>query len=254
MRAPRSPRARGFTLLELLVTIAIITVLLSLLFPAIGSAMAIARSRKCQSGQRSVGFDFNIFADAQLHGYRGRNATSTSFSLAAFIDAQYQTNDFWAWANVDEVELPESDPHLMRCPVVTGPLTLVRGRQAFEGGVAPAERISFGFNVRLHQAEITDPNGPPRAQAVRLSAAILDTSNAPLMWDVDAAAAAERGATPLLSGPGLNSAAVFAGDRYWSPTSRHNGVSNYLFIDGHVEESAHPLNEGWNWGYSPLTR
>src|SRR5262249_28017789 len=140
----------AFTLLELLVTIAIITVLVSLLLPAINSAVAIARSRKCQAGQRAVAFDFSIFADASLHGYRGSDASGSLFRLSAFQDAQYQIGDFWAYENVDEIEMPDSDGHdPMRCPEIVGPISLTRGRHAYEGAAGPPERLSFGFNIRL---------------------------------------------------------------------------------------------------------
>lgn len=248
--------ARAFTLLEILVSIAIITVLLSLLFPAISSAVALARSQKCQAGQRSVGFDFSIFGDEALHGYRGSDATSSLFSLTSFQDAQYQVGEFWAWGNVDEATLAaENGPDPLRCPEVVGPVTLTRGRQAFEGGVGPAQSLSFGFNIRLHVVETIDSGGRPRAQRTRLSGSVLEKSNVPLMWDIDPAVATAHNTTPLLSGPSLGSTGVFAGDRYWFPGLRHRGKANFAFIDGHVAESGRPLQEqGWDWGYSPPVR
>jgi prepilin-type processing-associated H-X9-DG protein/prepilin-type N-terminal cleavage/methylation domain-containing protein len=251
-------RVRAYTLLELLVSIAIITVLLSMLLPAIGSAIALARSRKCQSGQRSVGFDFSIFADDTLHPYRGEGSRRNSFQLRSFINAEYQINEFWAWGNVDEVELPDSagrDP--MRCPLMAGPITLVRGRQATAGGVGPPENLSFGFNIRFHQAEVLDANGQLRTiQPLNIASAMLDVraDKVPLMWDIDAGAAVDLGVNPLLTGPSLGSDGMLAGDRYWFPGQRHHGMGNYLFLDGHVEETSTPLNNRWNWGYSPMAR
>jgi prepilin-type N-terminal cleavage/methylation domain-containing protein/prepilin-type processing-associated H-X9-DG protein len=256
--AAASTRWRAFTLIELLVTIAIITVLLSMLLPAIGSAIALARSRKCQSGQRSVGFDFSIFADDTLHPYRGEGSRAKSFQLRAFINAQYQINEFWAWGNVDEVELPDGEGHdPMHCPGVAGPITLVRGRQATSGGVGPPENLSFGFNIRLHQAEVRDSNGQLRViQPLDIGSAVLDAGadKVPLMWDIDPLAALDRGVTPLLSGPSLGSNGIFGEDRYWFPGQRHHGMGNYLFLDGHVEETSTPLSNRWNWGYSPIVR
>lgn len=250
-------RARGaFTIIELMVSMAIIMVLVSLLLPAIHNVISIARARKCQAGQRAVGFDFLIFADDALHGYRGNDARAGLFTMASYIDAQYQVGDFWAWGNADEVVLPNADGHnSMRCPEVRGTVTALRGRQAFEGGLAPLENLSFGFNIRLHQTQIIDSGGRPRAQRVRLGSGVLEHSNVPLMWDINAAAAAEQGANPLLSGPSLGSTGIFGYDRYWFPGERHQGKDNYLFTDGHVAESGDPLNEaGWNWGFTPPTR
>lgn len=252
----RTHGVRGFTLIEILVSMAIIGVLVSLLLPALRSAVDMARSRQCQSGQRSVGFDFSIFADESLHGYRGSDARAGAFTMSSFIDAQYQVGDFWAWPGQDEVQLGElagQDP--MRCPEMRSPLVLTRGRQAFEGAVAPLENISFGFNVRLHQIEVLDSGGRPRAQRVRLTSAVLEHPNVPLMWDIDPQVAAEHEMNPLLSGPSLNSPGVFANDRYWFPGRRHHGKGNFLFIDGHVAESGAPVEEtGWEWGFTPPAR
>jgi prepilin-type processing-associated H-X9-DG protein/prepilin-type N-terminal cleavage/methylation domain-containing protein len=49
------PRRTGFTLVEILVVIAIITLLMGLLLPAIASARAAARSVQCQSNLRQIG-------------------------------------------------------------------------------------------------------------------------------------------------------------------------------------------------------
>jgi prepilin-type processing-associated H-X9-DG protein/prepilin-type N-terminal cleavage/methylation domain-containing protein len=247
-------RVRAFTLIELLVTVAIIGVLVSLLLPAIMSVVRITRSAKCQIGQRAVGFDFSIFADDTLHPYRGEHARPNDFPLTSFIDAQYQMGDFWAWGDVDEIELPDTDGHdPMRCPDVAGPITLTRGRQAYQGGVGPVHHLSFGFNIRLHQAEVIS-GGQPRARSINIGSAVLSAANVPLMWDVNALGAAESGRTPLLSGPSLGNEGIFANDRFWFPAQRHQGSGNYLFIDGHVEESATPLAERWNWGYTPAAR
>ncbi len=52
----------GFTLLELLVVISIILILLSLLSPAIRSAINSARLAKCTSNLRQMGTAFNLYA------------------------------------------------------------------------------------------------------------------------------------------------------------------------------------------------
>lgn len=255
---PALQRARrAFTLIELLVSLAIVMVLLSLLLPAIRSAVSIARARKCQAGQRAVGFDFSIFADDALHGYRGSDARANNFTLGSYIDAQYQVGDFWAWGNQDEVQIPDAEGHdPMRCPDVNGPVTLIRGRQAFNGGVGPLENLSFGFNIRLDQVEYLDSGGRPRVQrGARLGSTILERTQVPLMWDVDPILAVERGVSPVLTGPSLGTSGAFANDRYWFPGRRHQGKVNFLFVDGHVAESANPLRElGWNWAFSPPGR
>src|SRR5690242_14076117 len=67
----RGVRARGFTLLELLISIAIVALLLAILLPALGYTVRAARGFRCQVSLRSVAFDFSVFADDNLHGDRG---------------------------------------------------------------------------------------------------------------------------------------------------------------------------------------
>jgi prepilin-type N-terminal cleavage/methylation domain-containing protein len=58
-----APRLRAFTLLELLVVVAIIAVIASLLLPALQNARAIARRTACLSGARQVFTGAILYAD-----------------------------------------------------------------------------------------------------------------------------------------------------------------------------------------------
>jgi prepilin-type N-terminal cleavage/methylation domain-containing protein/prepilin-type processing-associated H-X9-DG protein len=64
----RPSRPRGFTLVELLVVVAIIATLLGLLLPAVQGARASARRVQCASNMRQVGLAIGLFCDA----HRGR--------------------------------------------------------------------------------------------------------------------------------------------------------------------------------------
>lgn len=258
MRRSARPRiARAFTLVELVIVIAIIAVLTSLLIPAIRSTVGAARGFKCQMSLRSVAFDFGVFADDTLHPYRGddeRDLGSNEFRLETFQDLQYGVDEFWAYGpnpTAQRSDRQGRDP--MRCTEVKGNLILRRGSPCTSGGVGPVESISYGFNIRMHVSDRLAAAGRPAR--VNLSSSILGggqgyaPSDIPLLWDVDGSQAARNGVTPLFSGPSLDSALI-ANDQYWFPGMRHNMSMNVAFIDGRVDSTRRPLSESsWAWGF-----
>lgn len=249
---PRCIRASAFTLIEILIVIAIIGMLLAIILPMLRGTIASARSFNCQMSLRSATYDFAVFADDVLHGPRGSDSTSGTFSLASFQDSLYGVNEFWAWPQ-DPHTLPDlNGNNPMRCSEVRGPLTMRANAPCDNGGVGPSQNLSFSLNARLHWREITSPS--PSARQIRLTASILSEASSlvPLLWDVDGAAAVRADATPFYGAPSLDSPAVFAGDQFWHPGLRHNGALNVGFVDGHVDASRRPLEQsGWRWDFVP---
>ncbi|MFM9995098.1 MAG: type II secretion system protein [Phycisphaerales bacterium] len=256
-RQPSRCRRLGFTLLELLVSIAIVGLLLAILAPAIGATMKSARSFRCQTSLRSIAFDFSVFADDDMHGDRGNDPTEVgpgSFRLETFIESQYGVDEFWAWGTAPSHALPDAaknDP--MRCPEVRGPVTVLNGLTCGMGAITPPRHISYGFNMRLHFAQVVDAGGQPIGVDAKLSSKILDEELVPLAWDVDGERAGALGSNPLFSAPMLESTAVYSNDRYWYPAPRHQGRVNVVFTDGSVRSTPRPLDEnGWRWSYQPV--
>ena len=56
-------RRKGFTLIELLVVISIISLLISILLPALGAARESARGAQCLANQKSIGMIISIYGN-----------------------------------------------------------------------------------------------------------------------------------------------------------------------------------------------
>lgn len=253
----RTATIGAYTIIELLVTIAIIVTLLAILLPALQHTMAASRGFRCQMSLRGVAFDFSIFADDQLHGSRGDDETRLGdrfFFLETFQESQYGIDEFWRWGAALTHTLPdeaENDP--MRCAAVRGPITVKRGISCSRGAVTPSEHVSFGFNKRLHRPVVFTEVGSYRTPQVRLTSETATHGMVPLAWDIDGAAASAVGMLPVFSAPGLGNPGTYAGNRSWYPAYRHAGVANFAFIGGHVLSSRQPLAEhDWRWAYQPI--
>jgi len=66
--APGGGPARGFTLIELMVVIAIIAVLTGILAPAVAMARELARRATCGTNLRAIGTGLSIYAESQGSG------------------------------------------------------------------------------------------------------------------------------------------------------------------------------------------
>ncbi len=241
--------------MELLIVISVIATLIGILLPTLSGAMARARSFQCQMSQRSVAFDFQIFADEELHGDRGDDGDRSTFHIETFQESQYGVDEFWRWGDeVGRIELPDAqgnDP--MRCPSVRTPMSLRSNVPCSNGAVGPSVSISYGFNARLDRAEVIDSRGRPRLVRVKLRERILSYANVPLLMDIDGARAQELRVNPIYIAPSLDSRGAYANDRLWFPALRHNGKANVAFVDGHVESSSDPAGESaWDWDYQPM--
>jgi len=248
-------RRGGYTLVELIIAISIIATLIGILLPAMARATARARGFQCQMSQRSVAFDFQIFADEELHGDRGDDGDRSTFRIETFQESQYGVDEFWRWGKkVRRIELPDAqgnDP--MRCPDVRTPIFLRNNLPCSSGAVGPSASISYGFNARLHRAERVDFRGRPRLVNVKLRERILSYANVPLLMDIDGARAQALGVNPIYVAPSLGSQGPYANDRMWFPSLRHSGKANVAFVDGHVKSSSEPAEEStWDWDYQPI--
>lgn len=242
----------GFTLLELLIVVAIIGVLVSVLGVSLAKVRNAARAVVCMSNLKTVSQDFFQFADDNAHPYRGDSELygGRLFRLEDFQEMQYRIHEFWDAGDCPEVSFDK--PKLpLACPSVPGTLRKRKDLPCSGSAVVPLEAVSMGFNMRLDQVS-TVVNGWPRLQRTRLSTRILERFDVPLAFGVDGAEAVRKGVLPYYSAPPAGDSGLYSTGRFWFPSLRHEGKLNVAYIGGHVLRTADPANSApSNWKYQP---
>lgn len=259
-RALRPRRLSALTLIELLVVIAIIALLLSLLMPALSSARGQMKSLKCASNLRTVGFEFQLFAEG--HSERGRGDSqalgSQRFYIEDFLDYVYRIDEFWDSPRPGTAQL-QAGKSTMMCPSGPTQLSKQSGYPCSRGAIAPEADVTFAANMRLYRAEVEFMNRVvlAPAAATRVSVRILERPYAPVLMEVDGQAAVARNIEPFYITPPLPDQAhdsPYSGGTYWVPSTRHGGRMNVVFVGGHVLSSPQPEQERWDWSYQAEVR
>lgn len=237
---------RGFSLLEVLVVIAVIAILLGLLSSALSASRRAGLNLRCISQMQSIAFEFRIFADDFSVRSRGESELlgPDRFYIDDFQDSLYRIDEFWDAGPYALVPYEGRQP--MMCPA--GPQELSRrpGLTAFQDALWPPQNVSLAFNRRLWRDGVT-----PGIQ--QLSSRVLAFPNTPLVIDVDGAAAvAASHESTYMAPPVPDRDDMYSNGDYWYPSFRHGPSVNVAFIGGHVASSKSPMTEpSWRWDYVP---
>jgi prepilin-type N-terminal cleavage/methylation domain-containing protein/prepilin-type processing-associated H-X9-DG protein len=205
MSAPQQRSAcGGFTLVELLVVIALIGLLAALVTPVLQQAIARAHTAKCLSNMRQIGIA--VLHYAADHEQRFPRSTHSAFSVGEY-----------PWARSLAPYLGGTEQHwqqltnsVYRCP-------------ADQSG----HTHSYGLNVYLEvNPDYDDYDGRPRTW--RTLSSVPDPANTILL--AENRSSADHIMPNFWSSP--------SDADYDCAHDRHLGQANYVFVDGHAETRA----------------
>ncbi len=224
--SPAATGRKGFTLVELLVVIAIIAILIAILFPVILSSVERGKAMSCMSNLKQLGVGLTLYlAD---HGKYPGHHTRAGEIVWPHKLRQYLGNNhhvFRCPSLKGDVEWPvtwsSTSPH-------SNPLLASHGYYEGEASFGPTTYIfSYGYN---------DWGAGPGVMGLGAS---VDDPDSPVPGIANIAKPAQMYAIGDTTSDGIWDTAIDPYNSTEQPSRRHNGGSNMLFVDGHVENVPH---------------
>ena len=249
------PRKSGFTLVELLVVIGIITLLIALLLPALGKAREQSKSVQCLSNLRQIGTFFQMYA---------ANSNARTYPPTSFTGSEGGVADTINWYNVvmPSTYYSMGDAKCLYCPNAAefpGPTSWPSSQQPplsplYTGTFPASADISYGYNdMGIGGAGEAYHLGylPSRLSYLYPNPAHFGGVKDPDSVILVADTGINVSSSP--SGNGGNGWSVFGTFTNSSATGvvvpRHSKQCNILWIDGHASSVLAPAGT-WNSLYT----
>jgi prepilin-type N-terminal cleavage/methylation domain-containing protein/prepilin-type processing-associated H-X9-DG protein len=224
-RTKHHPSGNGFTLIEILVVIAIIAILAAILFPVFARARENARRSSCQSNLKQLGLAFLQYTQDYDEKY-----PQWCVALTGYTESR-----IGGWANVLQPYLKSTQ--VLQCP---------------SEPTGPADYTAvYGFSDYWYNSNLSGISEAAIGQ-VALTVLSGDGMSASAAYNFSGSSTGFFGCS-LNSWTGLATNSGTPGraaDTNYGAFLRHLGGINYAFADGHVKwlksDSESTLGKVWN--------
>lgn len=253
-QTPNSPQTH-FTLIELLIVVAIIAILAGMLLPALNNARRAARTAACQGNIKQCGAAIlqyaldnkDIIVPCNLISGGGKKYVTRGFVYPGKINACPWTWWVLPYLAVKKWNLPSNGDYryvtiskkysrgIMQCPGISK-IPTYKDNKGNEWAYRYISEISYGMPAFIGGGPDYNSNGDYVRKFPWTFSKLKRASERALLVDsVESSRATRTYDTSGDSTQGLYIVANIYSGKWYVSTKRHGGKTNVTFADGHVE-------------------